>query len=110
MTLALDIASWACLSLGALMCVIGGVGLLRLPDFYSRTHAATITDTMGAGLVLLGLALQAGPTLIAVKLGLIGVFLWLTGPAATHALAKAAYAHGHTAPPHTEEDSDGDAH
>ena len=109
MSLALDIASWVFLSLGALMCFIGGIGLLRLPDFYSRTHAATITDTMGAGLVLLGLALQAGPTLVAAKLALIGVFLWLTGPAATHALAKAAYAHGQKAVVDGEEEADGDA-
>ena len=90
----LDGLSWICLSLGAIFCVIGGVGLLRFPDLYSRTHAATITDTLGAGLLLVGLMLQAGPGLTAVKLLMVLIFLFATGPAASHALVKAAYAHG----------------
>ena len=91
---AIDIASWVMLVTGASFCVIGGIGLLRMPDFYARTHAAGITDTLGAGLVLVGLMLQAGPTLIAVKLLLILAFLELVGPTAGHALFKAAYADG----------------
>jgi len=91
---AIDIASWFLLVTGAGFCVIGGVGLLRMPDFYARTHAAGITDTLGAGLILLGLLLQAGPTLIAVKLLLVLGFLELVGPTAGHALFKAAYADG----------------
>ena len=77
---AIEIASWVLLMSGAGFCIIGGIGLLRMPDFYARTHAAGITDTLGAGLLLAGLLLQAGPTLIGVKLVLIFAFLELVGP------------------------------
>ena len=83
-------ASWACLLLGSAFCIIGGIGLLRLPDFYSRIHGGGITDTLGAGLVKLGLLLQAGWSLVTVKLVLIMLFLLLTSPVASHAIARAA--------------------
>ena len=89
-----NIASWVLLMAGAALCLIGGIGLHRLPDFYSRMHGAGITDTLGAGLVILGLLLQAGWTLVAVKLLFILGILWLTSPTATHAIAKAARASG----------------
>jgi multicomponent Na+:H+ antiporter subunit G len=94
MELTLEIASWICLTVGSAFCVIGGVGLLRLPDLYTRTHAASITDTLGAGLLLVGLALQAGLSLVSVKLLMVYGFMLITGPAASHALVKAAYAQG----------------
>lgn len=94
MTSLVDAASWALLASGALICMIGGVGLHRLPDFYSRTHAGGLTDTLGASLILFGLVLQAGPTLISVKLVMIAFLLHLTSPTATHALVKAAYSRG----------------
>lgn len=102
----LDGVSWVLLLSGATVCVIGGIGLWRMPDFYARTHAASLGDTMGAGLILLGLALQAPSLLIAIKLGFILAFLWFTGPIATHALVKAAYAHGLavTEPEHSHAD------
>ena len=93
MSLAVDIASWFLLVVGSLFCLIGGVGLLRLPDFYSRMHAAGITDTLGALLVLLGLLLLAGFSLAGAKILFILAFLWMASPTATHALAKAA-SHG----------------
>ncbi len=100
MTEALDLLSWLLLVGGAVFCVIGGVGLHRLPDFYSRTHASSVTDTLGAGLILTGLMVQAGLTLVTVKLVMVLVFLWVTGPTAGHALAKAAYGMGERfAPP-----------
>lgn len=86
----LDTASWFFLVVGALLAVAGGIGMLRLPDFYTRMHAASVTDTGGMMLILLGLALQAGWSLVAAKLGLIAVFLLFTSPTATHALAHAA--------------------
>ena len=89
-----DVASWVVLMAGAFFCVVGGIGLHRLPDFFSRMHGAGITDTLGAGLVILGLILQAGLTLIAVKLLFILGLLWLTSPTSTHAIAKAARAAG----------------
>ena len=57
--LILDIGSWILLLAGSIFVLIGAFGILRLPDFYTRLHAAGLTDTMGAGLVLLGLLLQA---------------------------------------------------
>lgn len=90
----LDIASWACLVIGVLFCVAGGIGLIRFPDVYTRGHAAGVIDTGGAAFILLGLALQAGFTLITVKLVLIFLLLYLTSPTATHALVKGAIAGG----------------
>jgi multicomponent Na+:H+ antiporter subunit G len=86
--------SWICLAAGGFFCVTGALGLVRMPDFYTRMHAAGVTDTLGAGLILLGLVLQAGLTLVAVKLLMIGLLIFFTSPTATHALAKAAYARG----------------
>lgn len=94
MAAALHIASWACLVAGAAFCIIGALGLVRMPDFFTRMHAGSVTDTLGAALILLGLGLQAGFTLVAAKLAIIFVLLIFTSPAATHALARAALNHG----------------
>ncbi len=94
----LDAASWFSLLAGSAICVIGGIGMLRMPDFYTRSHAASLTDTLGAGLILLGLGFQAGISLITVKLLFVYVFLYITSPTAAHALVKAAYASGLSAP------------
>jgi len=72
---------------------VGVVGLIRLPDTYTRLHATTKCDTMGAGLVLVALALQADFT-VAAKLIIITVFIWVTNPTAAHVIAKAAYVTG----------------
>jgi len=101
----LQIGSGVLLVIGAVFSVIGGIGILRLPDFFSRIHGAGITDTMGAGAILTGLMLYAGASLVTVKLVMILALLWLTGPTATHALAKAALMSGISADgPHAEED------
>ena len=97
-------ASWVCLLLGSAFCIIGGIGLMRLPDFYSRIHGGGITDTLGAGLVMLGLMLQAGWSLVTVKLVLIMLFLLLTSPVSSHAIARAAR-HSGLEPELTEEDA-----
>ncbi|MGH8633011.1 MAG: monovalent cation/H(+) antiporter subunit G [Burkholderiales bacterium] len=89
-----DILSWVLLASGGVFCMIGALGLLRMPDFYTRMHAASVIDTLGAGLLLLGMMLQAGLTLISVKLLFIGVLLFFTSPTATHALARAAHLRG----------------
>jgi multicomponent Na+:H+ antiporter subunit G len=91
---ATDVLSALLLAAGSLFCMIGALGLLRMPDFFTRMHAASVTDTLGAGLILLGLMVQAGLTLITVKLIAIGVLIFFTSPAATHALARAALARG----------------
>ena len=86
----IDILSWACLTTGGVLAIIGAIGIHRFPDFYSRLHAVGIADTLSAILILLGLGLQAGLTLAAFKLFLIFVFLFFTSPTASHALANAA--------------------
>ena len=90
----LELISDGLLLAGAAFCVIGGIGVLRLPDLYTRTHAVSVSDSLGAVLVLLGLTVQAGFGLGAAKLLTIVLFLLLTGPAAAHALVKAAYSRG----------------
>ena len=90
----IDTASWILLAGGALFSVIGGIGMLRMPDFYTRMHAASITDTAGMILMLAGLMLQAGLTLVTAKLVFVMLFLLITSPTATHALARAALEDG----------------
>ncbi|MGB0629955.1 MAG: monovalent cation/H(+) antiporter subunit G [Alphaproteobacteria bacterium] len=90
----LDILSWICLIGGSFFVVVGGIGVLRMPDVYTRSHAAGITDTMGALLILVGLMFQAGLTLVTVKLVMILIFLLFTSPASSHALNHTAWANG----------------
>jgi multicomponent Na+:H+ antiporter subunit G len=94
MNLWLDGLSWVCLVAGGLFCVVGAVGMLRMPDFYTRMHAASVIETLGAGLILLGLLLQSGLNLVSVKLLMIGLLIFFVSPTATHALARAAMARG----------------
>lgn len=90
----IEVLSWLLLVSGGAFCVIGAVGMLRMPDLYTRMHAASVTDTLGAMLILAGLMLQAGLGQVTAKLLVILVLLFFTSPAATHALAKAARARG----------------
>lgn len=94
MNLVLDILSWILLMGGGAIGVIAGIGVLRLPDMFSRMHAAGMLDTLGAACVLLGLILQAGISVISFKLFLVYVLLSMTTSTAAHALAKAATASG----------------
>ena len=89
-----EILSWLLIVAGSVFVIIGGVGLLRLPDFYTRIHAAGITDTIGSWLIIAGLVLHEGFTLTTAKLVMLLFLLLLTSPLASHALAKAAYLRG----------------
>ena len=89
MALLADLVSWICLIAGSALALIGGFGLLRLPDVFARMHGAGMVDTLGLGLILLGLMFQAGFSLITVKLILIIGFVFYTSPTTTHALARA---------------------
>jgi multicomponent Na+:H+ antiporter subunit G len=92
-----DIASWTLILIGSAAVVTGALGLVRFPDFYTRLHAAGVTDTAGAELIIFGMMLQAfspeygNGWLIFAKLGFIAVFLALTSPVATYAIAHAAW-------------------
>ncbi|HEX6102189.1 MAG TPA: monovalent cation/H(+) antiporter subunit G [Alphaproteobacteria bacterium] len=88
MSLAIEIASWALILAGSFFTLVGALGLVRMPDIFTRMHAASVTDTAGAGLLILGMMLQAGFGLTSIKLLiLLGLFLF-TGPVVTHALAQ----------------------
>ena len=97
MSLLLDGLSALCLLAGSILCITGGVGLLRLPDFFSRVHAAGVTETLAAPLLLTGLMLQMEWSLDLLKVLLIMLFILATNPTASHAMAKAAL-HGGQGP------------
>ncbi|WP_421792302.1 monovalent cation/H(+) antiporter subunit G [Hyphobacterium sp.] len=109
-----DIVSAILMAIGVIFVLAGAIGVVRLPDFYTRLHAAGVTDTLGAELIILALILQAGFTLLAAKLALVGFILFLTSPTATHAVANAAHRAGlnpllsRHQPPHPRESSDGE--
>jgi multicomponent Na+:H+ antiporter subunit G len=75
---------------GSLFMIVGAVGLMRMPDVFTRMHATAVSDTLGAGLILVGLMLISGLTLVTVKLFFLILFFGLTSPVATHAVARAA--------------------
>ena len=89
--------SSVCLLLGAFLIISGAVGVLRFPDFFTRMHAAGVTETLATTLILLGLMLLAGWSIMSFKLLLILLFILITSPVASHALTKAAL-HGNLQP------------
>ena len=90
----IEVVSWTFMLSGSFFVIIGAVGTLRFPDFWSRLHAVSITDSAGVLLLFAGMCMQAGFTLITVKLIIIGIFLFITGPTSTHAIANAALVSG----------------
>lgn len=94
MEIILDIISWLFLLSGSFFCFTGVTGILRFPDFFTRIHAASVTDTLGASLILIGLMLQAGWGLTLAKLIVILLFSLLASTTASHAMAKAALKSG----------------
>ena len=95
MSMVVDILSWASILGGIFFMVVGTIGVLRMPDIYTRLHAAGMTDTMGAGLMLLGMCFQSElDYMVFGRLILVYAFLLFTSPIATHALARAALTSG----------------
>lgn len=94
MSVVLDIVSWVLLVFGGLTSIVAGIGLLRFPDLFTRMHAASMLDSLGAFCVVLGLILQAGFGVVAFKLALVWGFLAFTTTTAAHALSKSALAAG----------------
>ena len=85
-----DILSWISIVTGSAFLLTGALGLLRLPDVFTRMHAAGLVDTLAMTLLIIGMAFQAGLTLVTVKLFLILLFMFFASPTSTHALAKAS--------------------
>ena len=100
----IEILSGLCIAVGVVALLTGSLGLIRLPDLYSRTHAVGMMDTAGVGFIILGLIIHEGFTLISVKLALVGIFLFFTSPIATHAVSQVASRSG--VKPVTEECDD----
>ncbi|MBE9532422.1 MAG: monovalent cation/H(+) antiporter subunit G [Proteobacteria bacterium] len=80
-----------CLIIGCFFIFVSAIGIVRFPDFFSRMHPAGKADTMGQTMVLIGLMVYEGFTLVSVKLLFIIIFIFIANPTATHALANAAY-------------------
>jgi multicomponent Na+:H+ antiporter subunit G len=93
----INLVSSLFITVGALSIIVGLLGVYRMPDFYTRLHAASIIDTLGAMLILFGLILYYGFNIVSLKLLLILIFILITTPTAAHALAKSAL-HGNLKP------------
>ena len=87
--LAVEIASWALILLGSFFTICGALGLVRMPEVFTRMHAASVTDTLGVGFLILGMCLQAGFSLVSLKLLFLLLLFVFTAPVVTHALAQA---------------------
>lgn len=83
-------ASWVLMGAGSFFIVAGALGLVRMPELFTRMHAASVSETLGAGLLLVGLMLLSGISLVTLKLIFIFLLLLFTAPIVTHALAQAA--------------------
>lgn len=94
MNLLLDVASVGLVTLGLVFVAGGTIGLVRLPDLYSRAHAASKCDTVGASAILVALALQAPTPVAGLKVGLLIVLVLVTAPTTAHALTRSAYRTG----------------
>lgn len=92
--IALEIISWIFLLAGSFFSIVGGVGIVRLPEFYSRLHGGGVTDTLGAALILIGLCFQIANGFILAKLLMILFFLMVSSPSSCHALARSALSQG----------------
>jgi multicomponent Na+:H+ antiporter subunit G len=96
MDIVINIISGLCLFIGSFLCVSGGIGILRFPDFYTRMHAVGVAETLGASMILIGLMMHSTDFLVFVKLVMILLLILLIGPTTSHVLAKAALHNGLT--------------
>jgi multicomponent Na+:H+ antiporter subunit G len=93
-TLLVEIASWALILLGSFFTVAGALGLLRMPDVFTRMHAVSVIDSAGIGFLLVGMMLQAGLSLVTLKLLFLLALVFFTWPVVTHALGRACLHEG----------------
>lgn len=88
MDMVLHILSWALLAGGGFFCIVGAIGIVRMPDAFTRLHAASVIDTLGVGMIIAGLMVQSGLTLTTARLGIILALVFFTSPVAGHAIAR----------------------
>lgn len=86
----MQVSSGFFLLIGSFLCLTGGLGILRFPDFYTRMHAVGVTDTLATAMILIGLILYNPDVLVDVKLMIILLMTIFISPTASHALANAA--------------------
>jgi multicomponent Na+:H+ antiporter subunit G len=79
---------------GVFFFIVGTIGIVRFPDALTRAHGAAKCDTLGAALCLIGLMIYSGLTVASLKLLLVVIFIWVTNPTATHAIARGILASG----------------
>jgi multicomponent Na+:H+ antiporter subunit G len=84
----------ALMLIGSVFLLMSSIGLIRLPDFYTRAQAVGKAETLGSMLVLLGLAVHNGAELTTIKILLVLAIIFITNPTATHALTRAAFRSG----------------
>ena len=94
MMLLVEVASWALILLGSFFTIVGALGLVRMPEVFTRMHAASVTDTLGVGFLIFGMTLQAGLSLVTLKLLFLVLLFVFTVPVVTHALAQACLHEG----------------
>ncbi len=94
MMLVVEIASWGLILFGSFFTIVGAFGMFRMPEIFTRMHAASVTDTLGVGFLVLGMGLQAGFSLVTLKLAFLLALFFFTGPVVTHALAQACLHEG----------------
>lgn len=82
------------MAIGGIVAVIGGIGLIRFPDVYTRTHAQTLSNVGGCCLILFGVFLEAFYSVLSMKALFLIIFIFLTAPIGAHIIAKAAYKSG----------------
>lgn len=107
MELIVNLISGLCLLTGSFLCLSGGLGMIRFPDFYTRLHAAGVTDTLAASMILIGLMLQNPGGLIVIKLVMILLLTLFISPTASHAISKAALKSGLRPQLNEKENKDG---
>jgi multicomponent Na+:H+ antiporter subunit G len=90
MSLVIEVVSWLLILLGSFFTLVGALGLVRMPDVFTRMHAVSVIDTLGIGLMILGMAVHAGFSLVTMKLLFLLALVFFTWPVVTHALAQAA--------------------
>ena len=94
MTLTVEIVSWVFILLGSFFVMVGALGLVRMPEIFTRMHAASVSDTLGVGFLILGMSVQAGFSLVTLKLLFLLALFFFIGPVVTHALAQACLHEG----------------